>query len=479
MKILLGSDSDVKAYLAFENTEDIKEVAIFNYLKENKLFTGKLGETYVDIDGNGKHKILLGLGKAEELNHEGIREGFFKLGKALNSLKVKSATIDLPKFEDICSKKAVSSVAEGLLHSQYVFDKYKSEKEFTKTLETFYINALDRDQEKAQLALDEAISIMEGIYLTRDLVNEPAITLTPVELAKRAKEELEPLGVKVTIYGKEEIEKMNMKAFLSVALGSENEPQFIVMEYLNDKTSDEKLALVGKGLTYDTGGYSLKPSTSMDTMFTDMGGSATVIGALKSVAKSKLNKNVVGIVAACENSINGKAYKPGDIIGSMAGKTIEVKNTDAEGRLTLADALWYAATEVKASKIIDLATLTGACVVALSDVATAGVTNNEDLMREIIKASKRAGENVWHMPHFKEYDKRVLSDRADLINTSKGPMGAGTITAGLFLGHFVKDIPWVHLDIAGTAYIDTPRTYLPKGATGIAVSTLYNYIKCN
>jgi len=477
MKILLGKAGDVKVLLAFEDTKDLKELEIFSYLKENELFKGKLGEIYTSLNPEGKHDLVLGLGKKEDLDHEALREAFYKLGKKLTSLKVKTAGVDLPKLEGLCNKKSVASLAEGLLHSEYVFDKYKTEKEFKPSLETFYINALDRDQDKSQEAIDEAVNILDGIFLTRDLVNEPAIVLTPKELARRATEELEPLGVKVTVYGKKEIEELGMEAFLSVALGSENEPQFIVMEYLEGGDS-EKLALVGKGLTYDTGGYSLKPSKSMDTMFTDMGGSASVIGALKSIAKSKLPKNVVGIVAACENAISGKAYKPGDIISSMSGKTIEVENTDAEGRLTLADALWYAATVVKADKIIDLATLTGACVVALSDVATGAVTNNQDLMKDIVKASKRAGEHVWQLPHFKEFDKRVVSDKADLINTSKGPMGAGTITAGLFLGHFVNDIPWVHLDIAGTAYIDSPRTYLPKGATGIPVSTLYNYVKC-
>lgn len=478
MEILLGKGGDVEVLLAYEDTEEIKGFDIYSYLRKEELFKGKLGQVYSQLDPSGRHKLVLGLGKKEELDHEGLREAFYKLGQALTQAKVRTASLELPKFEGLCSKKSVSSVAEGLMHSQYVFDKYKSEKEFKPSLEKVYINALDREDAKSQEALDEARDIMEGVFLTRDLVNEPAIVLTPKELARRAKEELEPLGVKVTVYGQKEIEEMKMEAFLSVSLGSENEPQFIVMEYLEGGDEDT-LALVGKGLTYDTGGYSLKPSKSMETMFTDMAGSASVIGSLKAIAKSKLPKNVVGIVAACENAISGGSYKPGDIIGSMAGKTIEIGNTDAEGRLTLADALWYAATVVKADRIIDLATLTGACVVALSDVATGAVTNNLDLMRDLVKASHRGGEHIWHLPHFKEFDKRVLSDKADLINTAKGPMGAGTITAGLFLGHFVKDIPWVHLDIAGTAYIDSPRTYLPNGATGIPVNTLYNYIKWN
>ncbi len=220
----------------------------------------------------------------------------------------------------------------------------------------------------------------------------------------------------------------------------------------------------------------MKPSTSMDTMFTDMAGAATVIGgALKSIAKSNLKKNVVGIIAACENLISGGAYKPGDIIGSMSGKTIEVLNTDAEGRLTLADALWYAVKEVKADKVVDLATLTGACIVALGNITTGAIANNEKLMEEVMEASNIAGEPIWQLPSSSEYKELIKGDFADLKNT--GGRGAGTITAGLFLEEFVDNTPWVHLDIAGTSYADKATGYLPKGATGVHVKTLYYLVK--
>ncbi len=299
--------------------------------------------------------------------------------------------------------------------------------------------------------------------------------MTPQALSEAAKSELEPLGIKVDIFNKNEIEELNMEAFLAVAEGSTNEPKLIVMHYNGDPDSKEKLALVGKGLLYDSGGYSLKPANSMITMHSDMAGSASVIATIKALAKNNVKRNVVGVVAACENMISGGAYKPGDIIGSMSGKTIEVLNTDAEGRLTLADALWYAATEVKADKIIDIATLTGACVVALGNINTGAITNNEELMNDVREASNLAGEPVWELPNNKEYKELIKGKFADLSNT--GGRGAGTITAGLFLEEFVDNTPWVHLDIAGTSYLEKEASYLPKGATGVPVKTLYYLAK--
>ena len=231
-----------------------------------------------------------------------------------------------------------------------------SDKKDKSSLEEVYFDVLEEKKEKALEAITEAEILSEAIFLTRDLVNERPMYMYPEVLANAAKENLEELGIKVDIYNKKAIEELGMKAFLAVAEGSSKEPRFFVMTYNGDPDSKEKIALVGKGLTYDSGGYAIKPGDSMDTMFTDMAGSATVIGALRAIAKAKIKKNVVGIVAACENLISGSAYKNGDIVGSMSGKTIEVLNTDAEGRLTLADALWYAAKEVKADKIIDLAT---------------------------------------------------------------------------------------------------------------------------
>ena len=476
LKISIGKGGQVEVLLVFKGAESLdKSPELYNYLLEKELFKGTCGEIYSDVSYKGENKIILGLGEEKKLNLEGLRKAFYKLGKELMKLKIESAFVTVPKFENLCYKNTSLAISEGLLQSEYGFEKYISEKKIKPTVKEFYLNILEDKKEKVEEAIEEANIIVEGIFLARDLVNEPAMYMTPKKLSSIAKEELEAVGVKVEIFGKEEIEKLGMKAFLAVAEGSDKEPQFIVMNWNGDSESDEKLALVGKGLTYDSGGYSLKPSTSMDTMFCDMAGAGSVIGAMKSIALAKTKKNVVAIVAACENMISGGAYKPGDIIGSMSGKTIEILNTDAEGRLTLADALWYAATVVKADKIVDIATLTGACVVALGNVTTGAVTNNDELMADVKEASILAGEHIWQMPSHEEYKDGMKASFADLKNTATG--GAGTITAGLFLEEFVNDIPWVHLDIAGTAYIPAERGYLPKGATGIPVNTLYNLAK--
>ena len=476
MKFLLEKGGDVKISMIKKDMNSIENNdELYQYLKEKDLFKGELGETYFDLSIKEASTLLLGLGKEDEIDVNNLRIAFYKAGKQLMSSKVESICIRLEEFNNLNYKDVSLAITEGLLQSEYAFEKYLSKKKTTPSLKQVYFQIPEDKKEQVLEGIAESENLIEGIFLTRELVNERAINMYPEVLAQAAKDNLEGLGIKVTIYRKKEIEDMGMEAFLAVTEGSDKEPQFIVMEYKGDPNSTEKLALVGKGLTYDSGGYSIKPSTGMDTMFTDMAGSATVIGALKSIANGKLKKNVVGIVAACENLISGKAYKPGDIIGSMAGKTIEVLNTDAEGRLTLADALWYAVKEVKADKIIDLATLTGACVVALGSVNTGAITNNSDLMKEVQDASKLAGENIWQLPSNKEYKEQIKGSYGDLVNT--GGRDAGTITAGLFLEEFVDDTPWVHLDIAGTAYLDKATGYLPKGATGIHVKTLYYLVK--
>lgn len=366
-------------------------------------------------------------------------------------------------------------MVEGLLQSEYSFEKYMSEKKIIPSIKDVSINLINLKEQEMLKAVNEIKTIIEGVFLARDLVNEPAMTMTPAILANNAKNELENIGVKVEIYDKQKIQELGMKAFLAVSEGSSHEPKLIIMNYMGDPNSDKKIALVGKGLTFDSGGYCIKPPKGMDTMFTDMAGAASVIGAMKAIAKSRLNKNVIAIVAACENLISGGAYKPGDIIQSMSGKTIEVLNTDAEGRLTLADALWFAAKKLKANIIIDIATLTGACVVALGNINTGAITNNDDLMALVKSASTIAGEPVWEFPHNEEYREFIKGNFADLKNT--GDKGAGTITAGLFLEEFVDNTPWVHLDIAGTSYDTEPSGYLPKGATGVPVKTLYHLVK--
>lgn len=475
MEILVGKGGDVEVILVFKDTKNVSNgQELHDYLTSKELFKGNLGDTYSDVSPKGENIVFIGLGEKDKLNIESLRKVFFKVAKELNRIKIESAFVTLDEFEGIPTNEISLAISEGLLQAEYNFEKYLSEKKTSLTLKQFYLNIAD-NKDDVEKGIKEANNIIKGIFLARDLVNEPAMVMTPKKLANTAKEELEAVGVEVEILGRDEIEALNMKAFLSVSKGSANEPQFIVMKWNGDKSSNEKLALVGKGLTYDSGGYSLKPTSSMVTMKTDMAGSASVIGVMKTIALSGVVKNVVGVVAACENLISGEAYKPGDVIGSMSGKTIEVLNTDAEGRITLADSLYYAATVIKADKIVDIATLTGGCVVAFGDVNTGAVTNNQELMDTVIEASKLAGEPMWQLPTNDEYKEALKGTIGDLKNSTGG--SASALTAGLFLQEFVNDTPWVHLDIAGTSDLEKPRGYLPKGATGVPVKTLYNLAK--
>lgn len=438
-------------------------------------FKGKLGESFINISNNDCIAYL-SLGKKSELTTDNIRTAFYKLSQKLNNnYNFYSLEVNLSNIEGLCRKKIAKAVIEGFLYNEYKFDKYISEKK-ENPLKEVLLNTNKEDKSYIDEAIKEITTIFEGIILTRDLINTPAMYMYPQVLADTAKDELEKLGVKVTVLDKDKISEIGMEAFLAVSRGSSKEPKFIILEYKGDSESDDLIAYVGKGLTYDSGGYSIKPTNSMKTMQSDMSGAATVIGAIKAIASAKLKKNIVGIIAACENMISGDSYKPGDIINSLAGKTIEIGNTDAEGRLTLADALYYTATEYKPNYIVDLATLTGACVVALGDIATGAVTNNEDVYNLVKEAIDCSDEKVWLLPSFKEYKKYIKSEVADLSNVGKIP-GAGTITAGLFLEEFVNKTPWVHLDIAGTAYLDRKYSYYSKGATGYHVKALYYLAK--
>jgi len=448
LKILIGTGGEVEILLVFKETEKLnKAQELYDYLKKKEIFKGNCGEVYSDISPKGNNVIILGLGEKEKISFESLRKAFYKLGKELMKFKVESAEVTVPKFENLCYTKTNMAIAEGLLQSEYAFEKYLSEKKIKPTVKEFFLNILEDKKDKVEEGIKEINNLIEGIFLARDLVNEPAMEMTPVELAKRAKEELEVLGVEVNIYDRDKIEELGMKAFLAVSKGSAIPPQFIVMKWNGDSSSEEKLALVGKGLTYDSGGYSIKPGDSMVNMYSDMGGSASVIGAMKAIAKSKLNKNVIGIIAACENLISGEAYKPGDVIGSMAGKTIEVWSTDAEGRLILADTIAYAAAKENVTRVLN----------------------------KVKNASELAGEPVWQLPSNDEYRDLIKGTVGDLKNT--GGRGGGTITAGLFLEEFVNKTPWVHLDIAGTAFLSGEMGYLPKGATGVPVKTLYHLAK--
>lgn len=474
LKITIGQKENAKLILVCKDQTYEGLEKVLEQLKEKDLFKGEAEELFSHVDmESGKVRVFLGLGEEEKVDEEALRLAAFKGAKELSKMKIRKASAKLPKFSGMCYRKSSKAFAEGLYHAEYRFDKYLSKKKDFH-LEEVSLILLEGKVEKVLPELSEIENLMDGIFLTRNLINEPAITLTPVALAKAAKEELEPLGVEVTILGREACEKLGMTAFLSVAKGSTNEPQGIIMRYKGGK-DEAPIGLVGKGVTFDTGGYSLKPGPSMMTMNGDMGGSGVVIGAMKAIALNKVERNVTAVVLATDNVISGDAYVPGDIVGSMAGKTIEIHSTDAEGRLTLADAVYYSIKHEGVSEVVDVATLTGACVVALGEFNTGAFTNNRELYGKIEKAAEEAGEPMWQLPLSKGYRDLIKGDRGDLKNT--GGRWGGASTAAAFIEAFVEDTPWVHLDIAGTSDIAAARGYLPKGATGMPVKTLYYYVK--
>jgi len=412
----------------------------------------------------------------KEFNSDFFRNYFAGLIPALQNKGLENINIIAPSFKIFQDyykdeKHFIRSIIEGIYLGNYSFDKYKSD--ITKRAKLkFYIHYSNKELVNKEIEL--TTKVISAVYFTRDLVNEPAITLTPLELAGRVKRELKHNNIKVEIFDKKELKKRRMHAVLAVGNASENPPCMIIMHYKPKLKPKKKIALVGKGVTFDSGGLSIKTTAGMIDMNGDMAGGALVIGVVKAAASLNLPIELIGIVPAVENMLSGKSFKPGDIIKSASGKTIEVKDTDAEGRLILADALHYA-SEQKPDEIIDFATLTGACVVALGEIAAGLFTQNDKLADDLIKSGLVTYERLWRMPFWNDYKKMIKSEIADISNL--GPRWGGAITAGKFLEHFVDEkIPWAHIDIAGPAMKHKSTNYTEKFATGFGVRLILEYL---
>ena len=443
----------------FEGERTSQEIANTYAIDEDK-FEGKIGETYL-LQTYGQipaRKILVvGCGKRDEFCKNTVREVVYKAVKKLQQMHVKSAAFDF----DLKDDDGMFAVIGANL-ADYYFDKYKSKKE-TRVDEITFANVTVE-------GIKTGLAFSDAMKFTRDLANEPAAYATPSRLAEIAKS-LE--GIETKIYDKKDVKKMGMNAFLAVGRGSHEEPEFIHMKYTCDNPK-KRIAIIGKGICFDSGGLDLKPASSMLTMRDDMSGAACVLGVMSALREFNPQIEVHGLIAACENMPSGKSYKPGDILTAKNGKTIEVDNTDAEGRLTLADALCYAC-ELGVDEVIDIATLTGACVVALGTHASGIMGNDCDLIDNLIKTGEYVGEKYWELPMYKEYFKSLKSDIADMKNT--GSRQGGASIAGVFLKEFVSDdVKWAHIDIAGTAFLEKPQQEFSAGATGAGVRTLLRYI---
>lgn len=417
--------------------------------------------------------VIVGLGKKDKFDLDTWRRALGELGRYLQNRGIVDLVILPPesRLASISTADIAQATVEGILLGTYSFDKYLTKETAVKKLEelTFVIPGEDENQEVVE-RMRRGNVVAEVASLARDLTNEPSNQMTPSTMAEVARDLAERYNLDLSISGENEMKKMGMGGILGVSQGSCQSPQFIVLSHKGQDREDIDLALLGKGITFDSGGISIKPADKMGEMKTDMAGGASVMAAIAGISRLGARINATAIVPAVENMPSGHALKPGDILTTMSGKTVEIVSTDAEGRVILADAITYAKTQVKARHIIDVATLTGACIVALGKVCTGAFTNNQRLANQVLNAADRTGEPIWQMPMLDEYKKLNQSDVADLKNA--GSREAGAISAAQFLAEFAGDTPWVHLDIAGTSTADKRGGYLVKGATGVPVRTL-------
>jgi leucyl aminopeptidase len=418
-----------------------------------------------------KRILLVSGGGAKNFKAYDLRRVAGAAVRALKSRGIRSFAFIAPS--SIPAEEAVRAIVEGAFIGNFDPDYYRSDRKDQK------IDALTiivtGDKTSLEKAAAEAQIVGESQNFTRDLVNEPSNRMTPTILADRAKKMCQEVGLKCEVYGADKIKEMKMGAFWSVAQGSDEPPALIVMKY-EPAGAPEKpvLGLVGKGITFDTGGISIKPADGMEKMKYDMAGGATMIGAMRAIALLKPKVNVIGIVCATENMPSGKAQKPGDVQIAMSGKSIEIINTDAEGRLVLADGLFYA-RQLGCTHLVDAATLTGAVVVALG-YANAGVFSNDDVLYERFHAAnEKAGEKMWRLPLDDEYKENIKSSIADMVNS--GGRWGGAINAAMFLKEFAEDTPWIHLDIAGTAWMEDQKPWIAKGPSGVALRSLVQFVK--
>jgi leucyl aminopeptidase len=484
-------------------TQAQTDVLILSYFEDSRELEGDIAAVDKALDGaisqlvnrgeiNGKFRELtalytlgklpsskvaiVGLGKKADLTSEKIRVAVAEVCRGLrqrspqnvSSVALGAVVADI-NFEDVGQ-----AMSEGALLGTYTFRKHITKAPDYGEIQRF--NIVEADREKAallEIGCRKGKIIAEATILARDMVNEPSNFMTPADMAEMARQLSQKYNLGLKVIEPEGMKELGMGGILAVSQGSHQVPKLIILTYKGKESEELDVALVGKGITFDSGGLSLKPSENMGEMKGDMAGGASVMGAISAIARLKPLVNVTAIVPAAENLPGGTAMKPGDIITIMNGKTVEIISTDAEGRLVLADALSYA-RKIGARKLVDVATLTGSCRMALGDICSGVFGNNKDLIDQIISLGSRAGELMWQLPMNEEYKELNKSNIADIKNT--GGRNAGAITAALFLSEFVESTPWVHLDIAGTLMTDKDRGYQVKGATGVAVRTLVDLV---
>lgn len=415
--------------------------------------------------------LVVGLGKQSELGAERIRRSFAAAVQEIKKTKAKKVSVSVLGVNKTKDYDLIKSITEGMILANYSFSKYKTEKPPSiSALEIIYSG----DIAKANSVVKRTKTICDNVNFARDLCNEPGDSINPVTMVELVRKVARKSGLRMRVISDKDMKRLGLNLILSVGQGSKYPPRLIVLEYGNP--SKDATVLVGKGITFDTGGVNLKPSGYIENMKSDKAGAVAVLSAMKTLAELKVKKNIIGLLPLCENMLSSSAQKPGNIVKSYSGITVEVIDTDAEGRLILADALAYAEKNYNPSELIDLATLTGSCVVTFGEYVAGMLTNNDALAKRMFEAGQRTGERVWQLPLYEDYVEEMKGDITDLKNLgyNKGRY-AGAITGAAFLSKFVSK-PWIHLDIAGTDWFEKPRWYVPSGATGFGVRLLVEYL---
>jgi leucyl aminopeptidase len=483
---------DAAPLLALLTTSDAVTNAAAKVLASGE-FAGNMGETLLLHAPNGlkaERLLIVGIGKVKSLSVDELRKGAGTAVRFAKPRGIRGLAIAFPEdhalsdehLENLPCELTARALAEGALLAEVDYDTYRSER---KDLSVHSLSLIANESEKTtraeiQKGFEEGLAVAEAQNFTRSLVNEPGNVLTPTELGKRAAAMCAEMGLKCEVYSTEKLHELKMGAFWAVAQGSVEPPALIVMTYEPAQKKGQSadapvLGLVGKGITFDTGGISIKPADGMEKMKYDMAGAGAMIGAMRAIAQLKPKVKVIGVVCSAENMPDGKAFKPGDVVTAMSGKTIEIVNTDAEGRLVLADGLHYAKT-LGCTHLIDAATLTGACVVALG-ILNAGLFSNDETTWERFQGgTTAAGEKFWRLPCTDDYKDQIKSQIADIMNSGKTRHG-GAISAAMFLKEFVGETPWVHLDIAGCAWNDESKPWIANGPSGVAVRSILEWVR--
>ncbi len=491
IRVLKGSAQDYPCELlllfSFESPENLEgpvgvldkalDGFITRLIKEGdfrgELFQCRLFYTRGDIPA--KRVLLTGLGKREEFDLERWRGASSKAGQFIRDMGIKRFSIQIKGFNGHSEEELAENFTIGLMLGLYQYNEFKTiERDKIKEIEeVVLLEETDDGISSIERGLKRGEIISRAVFMARDLTNAPSNKVTPKTLAEVAQQIASEHAMEIEVMEVDQAEAMGMGAFASVARGSQEPGKFIVLQY-NKKQGLDTIAFVGKGITFDSGGISIKPAEKMDQMKGDMSGAAAVLATLKAASELKIQLHLVGIIPATENLPSGKAYKPGDILKTLSGQTVEVISTDAEGRLILSDALTYS-LRFKPKAIIDLATLTGAIVIALGDYVIGLFGNDEGLLKRVENASQKTGEKLWRLPLWDEYFDYIKSDVADFKNV--GTRAAGAIIGAIFLSKFIEKTPWVHLDIAGPSFIEKERPYIPKGGTGIGVRLLIQLLR--